>query len=283
MQTAIAIAPAPDGTSGARTGSAVEAMLDYVTPGPGKPAIDAAAHGSRVERNFTADRRPVWIENGWLAPDASLDREGFALTRHETALHHFDDKQDIEAVYYPEMAALIREATGASQVVVFDHNLRLDAGDGAGLGNRRPAVRRVHNDYTSRSAPQRLSGILGRSTAEIRRYAVVNVWRPIKGPVETAPLALADATSVAADDVVAADLIYPDRTGEIYYATWNQRHRWIYYPRMDCNEALLIKGYDSLTDGRARFALHTAFDDPTTPRGAPPRESIEVRALALFE
>ncbi len=52
---------------------------------------------------------------------------------------------------------------------------------------------------------------------------------------------------------------------------------------MDRNEALLIKGYDSLDDGRARFALHTAFDDPTTPPNAAPRESIEVRALVFFD
>jgi len=283
MQTATAIRNNAGAQAAVRTGSHIEAVLGYVAPGPDKPAIDATVGGTRIERNFTSDQRRVRVENGWLAPTASLDREGFALIRHETALQEFEDARDIEDVYYREMTALIREATGASRVVVFDHNLRFDAGDGAGLAKRRPAVRRVHNDYTSRSAPQRLTDILGVASAGIRRYAVVNVWRPIKGPVETAPLALADATSVAPDDLVAADLIYPDRIGEIYYATWNPRQRWVYYPSMERNEALLIKGYDSLDDGRVRFALHTAFDDPTTPRGSAPRESIEVRALALFE
>ncbi len=116
-----------------------------------------------------------------------------------------------------------------------------------------------------------------------RRFAVINVWRPIRGPVLTAPLALADAQSVEPRDIVAADLVYPDRTGEIYYAAHNPQHRWVYYPHMERNEALLIKGYVSRTDGRARFALHTAFNDPTTPPNGAPRESIVVRALVFFD
>ncbi len=145
-------------------------------------------------------------------------------------------------------------------------------------------MRRVHNDYTEASAPRRLADLLGPGAEPTgRRFAVINVWRPIRGPVQTAPLALADAQSVEPRDIVAADLVYPDRTGEIYYATYNPGHRWVYYPRMDRSEAILIKGYDSLDDGSARFALHTAFDDPTTPPNAAPRESIEVRALVFFD
>lgn len=268
----------------ARVQDHVQAVLGYVAPGAGKPAFDLTAPGERVERNFTAGRHTVRIANGWLAPEAALDREGFALTRHETAVRDFEDEAEIEAVYYPEMEALLKEATGAARVEVFDHNLRRDAGNGAGGTKLRPPVRQVHNDYTERSAPRRLIDLLGVvAAATVRRFAVVNVWRPIKGPVETAPLALADARTVAPEDFVAVDLVYPDRIGEIYRAAWNPRHRWVYYPRMDSNEALLIKGYDSFDDGRARFALHTAFDDPTTPPNAAPRESIEVRALVLFD
>ena len=101
--------------------------------------------------------------------------------------------------------------------------------------------------------------------------------------MESAPLALADASSVPAEDVIAADLIYADRVGEIYYAAYNPDHRWVYFPRLERDEALLIKGYDSADDGRAQFSLHTAFDDPTSPEDAAPRESIEVRALVVFD
>jgi len=111
---------------------------------------------------------------------------------------------------------------------------------------------------------------------------VVNVWRPIGGPVEEFPLAVCDARSIARDDWVPTDLVYPGRLGEVYSVRYNPAHRWYYYPSMRPDEALLIKTYDSAEDGRARFSAHTAFVDPTTPPTAAPRESIEVRALVFF-
>lgn len=273
----------------------VEAPLGYVSRGAGKPAIDMSHAGARVERDFTVVTRSVRIANGRRAPAASLDREGFALTRHATAVRDFGDPAEVETVYYPETASLLRRETGASSVVVFDHNLRLDGGGtgggtgGAIGGDRQPPVRQVHNDYTEASAARRAADLIGaEALAQARRFAIVNVWRPIRGPVLTAPLALADARSVAPEDLVAVDLVYPDRTGEIYHAAWSPHHRWVHYPRMARDEALLIKGHDSLAHAslgvsRVPFALHSAFDDPTTPPGAAPRESIEVRALVLFD
>jgi len=108
------------------------------------------------------------------------------------------------------------------------------------------------------------------------------VWRPLQRPVEQAPLAVCDAQSIAPEDLVATDLIYRDRLGEVYSLTYNPRHRWFYYSAMVPGEVLLIKTYDSLEDGRARFTAHTAFDDPNTPPDAAPRESIEVRALVFY-
>ena len=115
------------------------------------------------------------------------------------------------------------------------------------------------------------------------RVAQINVWRPISGPVRTAPLAVCDAQSLGPGDLVATDLVYSDRVGEIYGAAYGAHQRWYYFPNMERDEVLLIKGYDSADDGRARFTLHTAFDDPTSPPDAPARESIEVRTLAFFD
>jgi hypothetical protein len=126
--------------------------------------------------------------------------------------------------------------------------------------------------------------LLGDEADELlkKRFAVINVWRPIRGPVVDAPLAVTDASSIAAADLVASDLIYPDRTGEIYYVKYNPQHKWFYVPAMRNDEVLLIKCYDSSNDGRARFVPHSAFVDPTTPVGAPPRQSIELRTLVFF-
>jgi hypothetical protein len=194
----------------------------------------------------------------------------------------FMDDEEVTSVYYAEMERLVRRATGASEVLVFDHNIRID--DGTGTAGSRIPVRIVHNDYTEGSGPRRLEALLGRERAAARlrkRFAVVNVWRSIEGVVETAPLGLIDAASVRRSDLVATDLVYPDRVGEIYEVAGNPAHRWFYFPRMEEGEVLFIKGFDSRSD-IARFTPHSAFDDPDTPADAPPRKSIETRSLVFY-
>jgi hypothetical protein len=265
--------------------SYVEASLTYLADASVKPQTYNPPPGTGLTRrlgnygNFRAriyDARPV-------ADSLSLDREGFALTRHDTAVTDFYDEKQVREIYYPEMERLVAEATGAQKVLVFDHTIRT-AERAVERGLRAP-VQMVHNDYTDKSGPQRVRDLLPALEAEARlqhRFVEINVWRPIKGPVQAWPLALADARSIAPADVITCDLIYADRTGEILYGIYNPDHRWNYFPRMERHEAALIKCYDSLKDGRARFSLHTAFEDPTTPENAPPRESIEIRTLAFF-
>jgi hypothetical protein len=110
---------------------------------------------------------------------------------------------------------------------------------------------------------------------------IINLWRPIRGPVLDAPLAVADARSVRSADLVPSDLVYPDRTGEIYHVRYNPAHHWFFVRAMQPDEVLLLKCFDSAEDGRARFAPHSAFIDPSAPADAPPRESIELRALVF--
>ncbi len=224
------------------------------------------------------DARPI-------AGDLSLDRQGFSLVRHDTAFAEFRDPDAVRQRYYPDMARLVRAQTGAARVEVFDHNVRLEGVPDRDAQGLRAPVRLVHNDYTAKSGPQRVRDLLGAEAETLlkKRFAIVNVWRPIAGPVETAPLAFADARSIAPENLVPLDLVYSDRTGEIYNVTYSPDQRWYYFPRMERREAVLIKGYDSRDDGRARFTPHTAFDDPATPPDAAPRHSIEVRTLAFFD
>jgi hypothetical protein len=146
----------------------------------------------------------------------------------------------------------------------------------------------LHVDYTAKSGPQRVKDILGedeaaRLTASGARIIQINVWRPIRGPVERSPLALADASSARQEDLIATDQIFPGRVGEIYNVAHTPSQRWYYAPRMTANEVLLIKGWDSLDDGRARFTPHGAFHLSDTREDAPARESIEVRSLVVIE
>ena len=115
-----------------------------------------------------------------------------------------------------------------------------------------------------------------------RRFAIVQVWRAINRPIQSNPLAIADASSIAPEDLLIAERRYPHRVGQTYRLKHSPAHRWFYFPEMRRDEALVFKVYDSEKDGRARFTPHTSFDDPSTPPGAPPRQSIEARALVFF-
>jgi hypothetical protein len=246
-------------------------------PPPGTPART----GTYVERRVAiADLRT-------LDEALSLDVQGLALVPHHTAVANFYDEAEIRERYLAEAERLVREVTGATRVIAFDHNVRNGAKAQAGEAGVREPVRRVHNDFTARSGYSRARLELeARGIADIdetlrHRFALVNVWRPIRGPVLDTPLALIDARTIAPRDLVLQDLIYRDRVGEVYAVAYNPAHRWLYASQMQRDEALLIKVFDS--DERvARFSAHSAFDDPTAPAGAPPRESIEVRTLALF-
>jgi hypothetical protein len=143
----------------------------------------------------------------------------------------------------------------------------------------------LHNDYTDASAARRLEDLLSVGEAAqrlARRYAIVNIWRPLVGPVLNSPLACCDATTLSAQDLVASERRAQDRVGELELVIYSPRHRWFYYPEMQPSEVLLIKTFDTARDGRARRSIHTAFDNPLAPPGSPPRESIESRLLVFF-
>jgi hypothetical protein len=253
-----------------------EKPVNYMyTPPPGVP--------QRTGR-YTPHTVPIY-DGRAIIEQITLDTHGFLLTRHETKVANFYDEQEVKAVYYPEVEQLVKEVTGAVKVVVFDYNVRCAPMAQRGENGAREPVRVAHNDYTLRSGPQRVRDLLAADEAEARlqhRFMEINVWRPIRGPVQATPLAVCDARSLTPQDFVAMDLKYRDRTGEVYSVTFNLNHRWFYFPHMQKNEALFLKCYDSLDDGRARFTAHSAFDDPTTPPDAPARESIETRTLVFF-
>lgn len=267
--------------------SLVEAPLNFLAADSEMPFVYAyEVPPGMPPRAGRFESRMVPIRDGRsLVPPPSLDREGFALRRHPTAAVDLYDETQVRRVYYPEVERLVMAETGATKVVIFDHTVRNTAPERQVPRSIREPATSVHNDYTERSAAQRVRDLLAPAEAAMRlerRYVELNVWRPIVGPVAAWPLALCDARSIASEDLVPSERRYPDRIGEIYVARHNPRQRWFYFPRMERDEALLIKCFDSASDGRARLSIHTAFEDPTTPADAPARESIEVRIFAFF-
>ncbi|HZT87226.1 MAG TPA: CmcJ/NvfI family oxidoreductase [Stellaceae bacterium] len=267
--------------------NSVVAALNFLKPMAEKPfSYNYEPPPGTPLRNGEPEAHAVKVYDARALGNAlSLDREGFVLLRHRTAVRNFYDDAEVASVYYPETERLMQEATGAARVVAFDHitrNAAMAAIKGSGV--KQPATR-VHNDYTAKSAPQRVRDLMGAEAEDLlrRRFAVINAWRPISGPLLASPLALCDASTLADENLIASDLRYPDRTGEIYAITYNPEQRWYYFPKMQPDEVVLIRCFDSALHGPARFSAHGAFDDPQTPPDAPPRESIEVRTLVFFD
>ena len=233
------------------------------------------------------DSQEVKIYDGWPRVNQfSLDREGFELKPFDAKFEQFDDDDAVKSAFYAQIVAFVKAHTGAKRVEVFDHTIRkrLPADLKVQTTVQRPAVMLVHSDYTVKSGPQRVRDLLPAEADALleNRVAFYNVWKPLFRRVDELPLAMCDATTDADEDMLRMDLKYRERTGEIYVMRYSPAHRWYYFPKMEPTQALLLKTYDSETDGRARFMGHSAFEDPNTPADALKRESIEVRTMAFF-
>lgn len=287
------ITPVPAGSAATiipQSFAGVHAPLTYIRRQDTKPVFHSSALTGGDPKFFfeTEDHTVPIADMRPIADSFSVDREGFALLDHKSAVTDFYDDEAVKKTYYQEVKTLLRQEFGPSRIVIFDATRRSDGGAGAANpdGLRGPAGR-VHVDYTAKSGPQRVTDFFGaeeaaRMAENGTRLVQVNVWRPIRGPVQRSPLALADASTVRPEDLIATDQVFPDRVGEIYHLAYDPEQRWYYAPEMTTDEVLLIKGWDS-DDGRARFTPHSAFPLPGTTAATPPRESIEIRTLLALK
>ena len=246
---------------------------------PSKGGGDATDHVG----NFVMQEVDVFDARAELR-SSGLDAEGFCLVTQKTAVDNFYDDEQVRSTYHDEIKALLIATTGASRVEIFDDTRRTSSLKQQQNKNIREPAEIVHNDYTARSGVKRLRDLFpGEADALMRRrFAIINVWRSIAGTIFDHPLVLCDATTVGPDDLVSVERRAEERIGELQVSLPNAEQRWYYFPRMQMDEALLFKTFDSETDGRTRFTIHSSFSDPSAPFDAPPRESIETRCLVFF-
>ena len=274
--------------SATRPLNSINVNLQYLVPSEETPVYYASEGGRQAGLHMAGqfEQRNVQLANAREVKDSrfSLDREGFFLLEQPTKVENLYNEQSIKEDYLPEVEALIKKETGARRVVAFDHTLRGESPDTRDHQQSREPSTVVHNDYTARSGRVRLRDILGNDLADSmqhQRFSIVNFWRPIHHPVYSAPLAVCDAQTVSATDLVAVERRAKERIGELLLATYNETHQWYYFKEMSPAEALLIKTFDSDDVNYASSCIHTAVDIPAPP-GKPPRESIEVRTFVIY-
>jgi len=271
----------------------VNAELAYLGPTTERPfnyMYDPPAGVAR--QNCEYRMRPVWIVNARaMASPPCVHDHGFELWDAPTAVEDFGDDEAIRSRYYAEAGELAKCVTGADHAYIFDHQVRRrETGRPAlsfgrqGDGSRPGAAGRIHNDYSEASGQKRFEILPLDPTARAKaqRFAIINIWRSIGGKIVDTPLAVCDARSISIKDLVAADIHYRDRSGEIYLVRESPRHRWASFSEMDRHEALVFKQYDTQMRGVARFTPHSAFDLPDIPPDAPLRQSIEIRCLVTY-
>jgi hypothetical protein len=266
--------------------SKVETELTYVVPGSEKPRTfcyklpPGVPHSNYIQerrRHFVHDARPI-------ALDFELDKQGFALLERPSAFTDFQDHDAIQRDYYRESERILQAATGADRVFAFGHTVRREMPDGTSRTDHdRMPVQQVHVDRTDGWGAERVRKLVPDEADSLLggRMQIINLWRAIRGPLQSMPLALCDARSVRPEHMVSVEMVMPEQSFEVFRLVYDPAHRWFYFPRMSTDEVVLLKCYDSFEDGRARYTPHTAFADPTTPAGAAPRESIEVQAIVL--
>jgi hypothetical protein len=259
-------------------------------------AINYVARGQGRMRYFANDSgrdtvvlapEPMTIRDA-RADGASLDREGFALVPHRSAVADFADAAEVARIHPDEIAALVKQASGADSVVVTGAGVlrfaERSAQSGA-LDNSRPA-RFAHVDVSDATAAIFSQRSLPEGAPAPRRTAHYNIWRAISPAPQDVPLALCDARSVALGDLLPADAIF-DRDGvdiwsfEGLVVAHSPAHRWHWFSDLGRDEVILFKTNDSDAD-RAHSVPHVAFDNPDCPADAPPRASIEMRAIAYW-
>ncbi|KAF9476255.1 hypothetical protein BDN70DRAFT_185671 [Pholiota conissans] len=242
------------------------------------------------KRNFGREEKEVTIENLRGKEDTvSLDTTGFQYYKHASKHTAFLDDDEIRAEYYPESVELVKKLTGASRVVFFDHTIRRrKPGQIDDSPQTRQPVAQVHVDQTIKSSIARVHRHLPADEVPgllEKRFQIINLWRPIEVPALDWPLALCDYRSVnPTQDTFPVALIYPTHEGETLGVRPKKDHRWKYLHGMTPDEVVLIKCFDSVQDGSvAVFTPHTGFQDPNAPADAPPRQSIELRALVFYD
>ncbi|MCA8926773.1 MAG: hypothetical protein KDC18_01800 [Alphaproteobacteria bacterium] len=261
----------------------IPAQVRYVNAEwKGRP--DSPRIGSRETRRANTAFQDVRMHNArpmLAAGECTLDVCGFTLTHLEPGIRDFRDDEEVQRTYYPAIERLVERTAGAHRAFVRSHLIRtetpIDFNDGY--------ARFVHCDYNVKRLREMSEAVLEQHGVEPNPnwdYVWYNTWQPFDYPAIRNPMAFIDWRSLPADDVI--DYYYTGRNTDSLVAApvYNPDHNWCYFPDMTPDEILVFKQMDGRPDVSV-YCPHTSFEVKDLPEDTPPRRSIEMRLLAVFE
>jgi hypothetical protein len=229
------------------------------------------------------------------ASDIALEREGFEIAAFDDRGVDNDDPDALERVWLPSVKELLKARTGAADIVTWAMGGRFST---KLPQSRRTVVsapaRLVHTDFSpgplgARIDNQDVDVLIAKRTGESapRRWRFFNVWQAISPAPHDYALALCDMSSTIGDDFVNAWGKSTYENGlevafEVSWVKYRPEQRWAYVADLRQDEVLIFSGLDRTAVPACRRVPHSAFENPLCPPDAPPRRSIEVRALAIF-
>jgi len=264
----------------------IEAELKFAVDTGEPPIVNhEVPSGSPDRYPYPTNYHRIRLNNARkLENPLDLDREGFILVDRPTNVVNFFDETELTTNYYLETRQLVKDATGATDVLIYNHTVRIENFEKREkLGTLGPTSM-VHNDYSKLCGERVIRELLSPNEANHRlknRYAMINAWRPISESVESRPLAICDSSTCHPKDLILTEHKFSDRSDHNYRIAFNPHQRWFYFPDMATNEVVLIKGFDSMDDGRAQITPHGGANIQLRNSKAS-RESIEVRTVAFF-
>jgi len=288
MKTEEAKRPRPSRTARAAEPRIVNATVNYSVPTNERLHIDVRDF-SRTNMRFTPHTMPV-RDAREVADALSLEREGFVLAEHRSAVAGSRDLELLGRDYHAEMQDMLKQFTGARDVLPQRTGLLIRFGErSTAQGSAKPA-RFAHLDYTTEWAHRFVDLVTGWERVSLepyRRFAIYQTWRATSTPPQDNTLAICDGRSVGDGDTVEFDVTIgpeeiPGNTFVSRVVRHSDGHKWYYFPRLRRDEVIVFKAFDSDTPD-ALNAAHTAFDDPDAPADAEPRASIEARFIAFFD
>ena len=264
--------------------SSLKPQLRYLRPGIVQPYhyMYAPPRGEPMS-NCEFEERSVDITDARALKTEGIDVRGFELLKHRSSVVDFRDDCQVRTRMYPELQELALAVTGGTRAIIFDHQYRKRDAERRPLtfGREDPVVGPVgyvHNDYSEASGHRRCEAIYGGKP--LGRVSIINIWRSAAGVVLDTPLALCDSRTVASAQLISSEIRYPSRIGEIFLVAHAPTHRWHYFSRLQPDEAIVFKQFDT-SEGVSRYTPHAAFFVPVH-EDTPLRESIETRILVIY-